>query len=42
MKLAEFFICVLVVVLMIGFVEYMAKIVRNHDDNDDWDGHWPY
>ena len=42
MKFSVFLICVLVVVLAIGFVEYMAKIVRNHDDNDDWDGHWPY
>lgn len=42
MKLAEFFICVLVVVLMIGFVEWVAKKVRNQDDDDDWGGHCQY
>ena len=40
MKLAVFLICVLVVVLAISFVEYMAKKVRDQDD--DWGGHWPY
>ena len=42
MKIAVFLICVSVVVLAIGFVEYMAKKVRNQDDDDDWGGHWPY
>ena len=42
MKLAEFFICVLVVVLAIGFVEWVAKKVRNQDDDDDWGGHCQY
>lgn len=42
MKLAVFLICVAVVVLAIGFVEYMTKKVRNQDDDDDWGGHWPY
>ena len=40
MKLAVFLICVAVVVLAIGFVEWVAKKVRNQDD--DWGGHWPY
>lgn len=40
MKFSVFLICVLVVVLVISFVEYMAKKVRNQDD--DWGGHWPY
>jgi len=26
--------------LAIGFVEWVAKKVRNQDD--DWGGHWPY
>jgi protein unc-50 len=42
MTLAVFVICVLVVVLVIGFVEYMAKKVRNQDDDDDWGGHCQY
>lgn len=41
MKFAVFVICVAVVVLAIGFVEWIAKKVRNQDD-DDWGGHWPY
>ena len=40
MKLAVFLICVSVVVLAIGFVEWVAKKVRNQDD--DWGGRWPY
>lgn len=40
MKFSVFLICVAVVVLVIGFVEYMTKKVRNQDD--DWGGHWPY
>lgn len=42
MKFSVFLICVLVVVLVIGFVEYMAKKVRNQDDDDDWSGHCQY
>ena len=42
MKFSVFLICVAVVVLVIGFVEYMAKKVRDHDDDDDWSGSWPY
>lgn len=42
MKFSVFLICVLVVVLVIGFVEYMAKKVRNQDDDDDWGGHCQY
>lgn len=42
MKLAVFLICVSVVVLAIGFVEWVAKKVRNQDDGDDRGGHWPY
>lgn len=40
MTLAVFVICVLVVVLAIGFVECVEKKVRNQDD--DWGEHWPY
>lgn len=40
MKFAVFLICVAVVVLAIGFVEWVAKEVRNQDD--DWGGSWPY
>ena len=40
MKFAVFLICVSVVVLAIGFVEWVAKKVLNQDD--DWGGHWPY
>ena len=40
MKLAVFLICVSVVVLAIGFVEWVDKKVRNQDD--DLGGHWPY
>lgn len=40
MKLAVLLICVSVVVLAIGFVEWVAKKVRNQDDY--WGGHWPY
>lgn len=40
MKFAVFVICVAVVVLAIGFVEWVAKKVRNQDD--DWGGYWPY
>ena len=42
MKLAVFLICEAVVVLAIGFVEWVAKKVRNQDDDDDWGGSWPY
>lgn len=42
MKFSVFLICVLVVVLAIGFVEWVEKKVRNQDDDDDWGGHWPY
>ena len=42
MKFSVFLICVLVTALVIGFVEYMAKKVRNQDDDDDWDGHCQY
>ena len=42
MKFSVFLICVAVVVLVIGFVEYMTKKVRNQDDDDDWGGSWPY
>lgn len=42
MKFSVFLICVAVVVLVIGFVEYMTKKVRNQDDDDDWGEHWPY
>lgn len=35
MKFSVFLICVAVVVLVIGFVEYMTKKVRNQDDDDD-------
>ena len=42
MKFSVFLICVLVVVLAISFVEYMAKKVRDQDDEDDWGGGWPY
>lgn len=42
MKFSVFLICVLVVVLAISFVEYMAKKVRDQDDEDDWGGSWPY
>ena len=41
MKLAVLLICVSVVVLAIGFVEWVAKKVRNQDD-DDGGGLWPY
>ena len=40
MKLGVFLICVSVVVLAIVFVEWIAKKVRNQDD--DWGGNWPY
>ncbi len=40
MKLAVFLICVAVVVVAIVFVEWVAKKVRNQDD--DGGGHWPY
>lgn len=40
MKLGVFLICVSVVVLAIGFVEWVEKKVRNQDD--DWGGHWTY
>lgn len=42
MKFSVFLICVLVVVLAIGFVEWAEKKVRNQDDDDDWGGSWPY
>ena len=42
MKFSVFLICVLVTALVIGFVEYMTKKVRNQDDDDDWGGSWPY
>ena len=42
MKFSVFLICVLVTALVIGFVEYMTKKVRNQDEKDDWDEHWPY
>lgn len=42
MKLAVFVICVAVVVLAIGFVEWVGKKVRNQDDDDDWGGHCQY
>ena len=42
MKFLVFLICVAVVVLAISFVEYMAKKVRDQDDDDDWGGSWPY
>lgn len=42
MKFSVFLICVAVVVLAIGFVEYMTKKVRNQDDDDDWGWSWPY
>ena len=42
MKFSVFLICVAVVVLVIGFVEYMTKKVRNLDDDDDWGGHCQY
>ena len=42
MKFSVFLICVLVTALVIGFVEYMTKKVRNQDEEDDWGGHWPY
>lgn len=42
MKFSVFLICVLVVVLAIGFVEWVEKKVRNQDDDDDWGGSWPY
>ena len=42
MKFSVFLICVLVVVLVISFVEWVAKKVRNQDDDDDRGGHWPY
>ena len=42
MKLGVFLICVSVTVLAIGFVEWVAKKVRNQDDDDDWGGHWTY
>lgn len=42
MKFSVFLICVAVVALVIGFVEYMTNKVRNQDDDDDWGGHWPY
>lgn len=42
MKFSVFLICVLVVVVAISFVEYMAKKVRDQDDDDDWGGSWPY
>lgn len=41
MKFSVFLICVLVVVLVIGFVEWVAKKIRNQDD-DDWGGGWSY
>lgn len=40
MKFSVFLICVSVAILAIGFVEYIAKKVRDQDD--DWGGHWPY
>lgn len=40
MKFSVFLICVSVVVLVIGFVEWVGKKVRNQDD--DWGGSWPY
>lgn len=42
MKFSVFLICVLVTALVIGFVEYMTKKVRDHDDDDDWGGHCQY
>jgi protein unc-50 len=42
MKFSVFLICVLVVVLAIGFVEWVAKKVLNQDDDDDWGGHCQY
>lgn len=42
MKLGVFLICVSVTVLAIGFVEWIAKKVRNQDDDDDWGGHCQY
>lgn len=40
MKFSVFLICVSVTVLVIGFVEWVAKKVRDQDD--DWGGNWPY
>ena len=40
MKFSIFLICVLVTVFAIGFVEWVAKKVRNQDD--DLGEHWPY
>lgn len=40
MKLGVFLICVAFVVLAIVFVEWVAKKVRDQDD--DWGGHCPY
>lgn len=42
MKFSVFLICVVVVVLAIGFVEWVGKKVRNQDDDDDWGGHCQY
>lgn len=42
MKLGVFLICVSVTVLVIGFVEWVAKKVRDQDEKDDWEEHWPY
>lgn len=42
MKFSVFLICVLVTALVIGFVEWVAKKVRDQDDDDYWGGHWPY
>lgn len=41
MKFSVFLICVSVTVLVIGFVEWVTKKVRNKDD-DDWSGHCQY
>ena len=42
MKFSVVLICVLVTALVIGFVEWVAKKVRNQDDDDDWGGHCQY
>lgn len=42
MKFSVFLICVAVVVLAIGFVEWVEKKVRNQDDDDDCGGHCQY
>lgn len=41
MKFSVFLVCVSITILAIGFVEYIAKKVRNQDD-DDWGGHCQY